>query len=58
MLRHCILVLHLHLLLVSQHASWVCAFNVDAINYVQHEGQADSMFGFSVALHQENQKSW
>lgn len=34
------------------------AFNIDAVNYVRHEGQPDSMFGFSVALHQESKKSW
>lgn len=33
-------------------------FNVDVVNYVKYEGQPDSMFGFSVALHQEQQRSW
>ncbi|XP_055531825.1 integrin alpha-PS2 isoform X2 [Wyeomyia smithii] len=34
------------------------AFNVDTVNYVLHEGTANSMFGFSVVLHQEQQRSW
>lgn len=36
----------------------VAAFNVDTANYIQHEGQSQSMFGFSVALHQESHRSW
>lgn len=32
-------------------------FNLDVANYISHEGQDGSMFGFSVALHQE-QRSW
>lgn len=34
------------------------AFNVDTVNHITHEGGPDSMFGFSVALHQEGQLSW
>lgn len=34
------------------------AFNLDTVNYIRHEGDAESMFGFSVALHQEQQRSW
>ncbi|XP_055615855.1 integrin alpha-PS2 isoform X2 [Toxorhynchites rutilus septentrionalis] len=34
------------------------AFNVDTVNYVLHEGSPNSMFGFSVVLHQEQQRSW
>lgn len=33
-------------------------FNLDVNNYISHEGQNGSMFGFSVALHQESQRSW
>lgn len=33
-------------------------FNLDTKNYVRHEGQPDSMFGFSVALHSEAKRSW
>ncbi|XP_065075351.1 integrin alpha-PS2 isoform X2 [Ochlerotatus camptorhynchus] len=36
----------------------VQGFNVDTVNYVLHEGTANSMFGFSVVLHQEQQRSW
>lgn len=36
----------------------ITAFNVDTVNYIRHEGEVDSMFGFSVALHQEQQRSW
>lgn len=35
----------------------ISTFNLDVANYISHEGQDDSMFGFSVALHQE-QRSW
>jgi hypothetical protein len=34
------------------------SFNLDVANYIRHEGQNGSMFGFSVALHQEQQRSW
>ncbi|XP_055587817.1 integrin alpha-PS2-like [Uranotaenia lowii] len=33
-------------------------FNVDTVNYVLHEGTQNSMFGFSVVLHKEQQRSW
>jgi len=33
-------------------------FNLDTVNYIRHEGPPGSMFGFSVALHQEKQRSW
>lgn len=33
-------------------------FNLDTANYIKHEGEADSMFGFSVALHKEGGRSW
>lgn len=36
----------------------VQGFNVDTVNYVLHEGAPNSMFGFSVVLHQEQQRSW
>lgn len=35
----------------------ISTFNLDVANYISHEGQDGSMFGFSVALHQE-QRSW
>lgn len=34
------------------------SFNLDVANYIRHEGQDGSMFGFSVALHQEQQRRW
>lgn len=36
----------------------IFAFNLDTINYVRYEGEADTMFGFSIALHKEQQQSW
>lgn len=42
------------LLIVSR----VECFNVDVVNYIRHELYNGSMFGFSVALHQEQQRSW
>lgn len=42
------------LLLINESNS----FNLDVNNYIRHEGQDGSMFGFSVALHQEQQRSW
>lgn len=33
-------------------------FNLDVNNYIRHSGQDASMFGFSVALHQESNRSW
>uniref|UniRef100_A0A182Q008 Integrin alpha-2 domain-containing protein n=1 Tax=Anopheles farauti TaxID=69004 RepID=A0A182Q008_9DIPT len=34
------------------------AFNLDTINFILQEGEPNSMFGFSVALHREQNKSW
>ncbi|XP_050099365.1 integrin alpha-PS2 isoform X2 [Anopheles aquasalis] len=34
------------------------AFNLDTINFILQEGDPNSMFGFSVALHREQNKSW
>ncbi|XP_052901281.1 integrin alpha-PS2 isoform X3 [Anopheles moucheti] len=34
------------------------AFNLDTINYILQEGEPNSMFGFSVVLHREQNKSW
>lgn len=34
------------------------AFNVDLQNVVQFHGDTRSMFGFSVAEHKENGRSW
>lgn len=36
----------------------IAAFNVDVENFIKHDGLDDSMFGFSVALHKEQQTSW
>lgn len=36
----------------------ISTFNLDTTNYIRHEGEPDSMFGFSVALHSEAKKSW
>lgn len=33
-------------------------FNLDTANYIKHEGESGSMFGFSVALHKESGRSW
>lgn len=46
--------LHLLILLINESH----CFNLDVNNYIRHEGQDGSMFGFSVALHQEQQRSW
>lgn len=35
----------------------VVAFNLDTVNYVNFNGKSDSMFGFSLALHQESKIS-
>lgn len=42
------------LLLVNE----IHCFNVDVNSYIRHAGQDGSMFGFSVTLHQEQQRSW
>ncbi|XP_035905010.1 integrin alpha-PS2 isoform X1 [Anopheles stephensi] len=34
------------------------AFNLETINYILQEGEPNSMFGFSVVLHREQNKSW
>lgn len=52
--RNGLLISLLLLLIVNQSS----AFNLDVVNYIRHEGQNGSMFGFSVALHQEAQRSW
>lgn len=40
------------------HPYHVSTFNIDTVNYIRHEGESNSMFGFSVALHQEQQRKW
>lgn len=46
-------------LIVAGFTCTISAFNVDVVNYVRHDGPAaDSMYGFSVALHREKQTSW
>lgn len=47
----------LMLLLIVSRVEIEC-FNVDVVNYIRHELYNGSMFGFSVALHQEQQRSW
>lgn len=39
-------------------AGEIAAFNLDVENFIKHDGVEDSMFGFSVALHKEQQTSW
>lgn len=45
-------------ILILNEVSLIAAFNLDVVNYIQHDGQDDSMFGFSVALHKEKEISW
>lgn len=45
-------------LLLLLFVSEIECFNVDVVNYIRHESNNGSMFGFSVALHQEQQRSW
>lgn len=35
----------------------VATFNLDTVNYMNYDGNPDSMFGFSLALHQESKMS-
>lgn len=46
------------ILIVSLIVPSANTFNLDTINYIRHEGEPESMFGFSVALHKEAQRSW
>lgn len=46
------------IVLIVYYAIQTNAFNLDVVNYIRQEGAQDSMFGFSVALHREAQKSW
>lgn len=46
------------ILIVSLIVPSTNTFNLDTVNYIRHEGEAESMFGFSVALHKEQQRSW
>ncbi|KAL9696209.1 hypothetical protein quinque_015494 [Culex quinquefasciatus] len=55
---HLFLVVALAVLAVAGWVPAVGAFNVDTVNYVLYEERANSMFGFSVTLHQEQQRSW
>uniref|UniRef100_A0A182M9S2 Uncharacterized protein n=1 Tax=Anopheles culicifacies TaxID=139723 RepID=A0A182M9S2_9DIPT len=45
------------LLATVWHDRTATAFNLDTINYILHEGDPNSMFGFSVVLHREQNKS-
>lgn len=57
-LGHLFLAVALVVLAVAGWVPAVGAFNVDTVNYVLYEERANSMFGFSVTLHQEQQRSW
>ncbi|XP_049283064.1 integrin alpha-PS2 isoform X3 [Anopheles funestus] len=46
------------LLVTVCHDRTATAFNLDTINYILQEGEPNSMFGFSVVLHREQNKSW
>lgn len=46
------------LLIVSLIVPSTYTFNLDTSNYIKHEGESGSMFGFSVALHKEKGQSW
>lgn len=46
------------ILIISFIVPSIHTFNLDTVNYIRHEGEPDSMFGFSVALHKEQQRSW
>lgn len=46
-----------YLLLQAFLVSCCVGFNFDTINFIQHEGRRDSMFGFSIALHEEGKRS-
>lgn len=46
------------ILIVSFFMPSINTFNLDTANYIRHEGEPESMFGFSVALHKEQQRSW
>lgn len=56
-LRHATIVVCVFILSIIVIPS-INAFNLDTVNYIRHEGEPDSMFGFSVALHKEQQRSW
>ncbi|XP_063706584.1 integrin alpha-PS2 [Culicoides brevitarsis] len=45
-------------LLTCQVITKINAFNIETTNYIRHEGESSSMFGFSVALHAENVRKW
>lgn len=45
------------LLLLITIVHHVVAFNLDTVNYINFDGNAESMFGFSLALHQESKIS-
>ena len=46
------------ILIVSLIVPSANTFNLDTVDFIRHEGEAESMFGFSVALHKENKRSW
>lgn len=46
------------LLIVSLIVPSTYTFNLDTANYIKHEGETGSMFGFSVALHKDSGRSW
>ena len=46
------------LLWLSLRWSWVTCFNLDAGHGVVYQGDRDSLFGFSVAAHRDQQTGW
>lgn len=44
-------------LLIATTVHQVVSFNLDTVNYINFDGTPDSMFGFSLALHQESKIS-
>lgn len=45
------------LLIIVAFIDQVAAFNLDTVNYINFDGNPESMFGFSLALHQESKIS-
>lgn len=45
------------LLVAAAFVHHVVGFNLDTVNYINFDGNPESMFGFSLALHQESKIS-
>lgn len=50
--------LFISILIISFFVPSTNTFNLDTTTYIRHDGEPESMFGFSVALHREQQRSW